>query len=140
LGVCAFGYAMAETGLLPARISAFGIEFSGTDQVSLLQLLAGVVFYFLCAFVVYATSDLTLWRINVYLSLKRFIHDELKERRNKKALPKAVREKMHEFKWYHFWLRASIPVSVVRAIFEFIVPIIIGVYVIIVLVSAKPAR
>ena len=63
LGVSAIGIVIARSGLVPARISALGIEFDRTDQRALLGMLAAVVAYFLVAFVVYGISDLVAWRL-----------------------------------------------------------------------------
>ena len=57
LGVAILGVAIAQTGIVPAKINALGIEFTKTDQQSLLFIIGLVIAYFLIAFVIYAWSD-----------------------------------------------------------------------------------
>ena len=57
LGVGILGVAIAKTGIVPTKISALGIEFTKTDQQSLLFIIGLVVAYFFFAFVIYAWSD-----------------------------------------------------------------------------------
>ena len=45
LGMCVLGIVLVKTGLVPTKISAFGIEFSHTDQKFILIILAFVVSY-----------------------------------------------------------------------------------------------
>ena len=47
LGASAIGIVIVKTGLVPSKISALGIEFSQTDQRSLLLAIAAVISYFL---------------------------------------------------------------------------------------------
>ena len=51
------GVAIAKTGIVPAKINALGIEFTKTDQRSLLIIIGLVFTYFLFAFSIYAWSD-----------------------------------------------------------------------------------
>ena len=60
--VSAIGIVMELTGLVPSKITTFGVEFSEADQDLLLGLFGGVVIYFLVAFLVYAWSDFLAWR------------------------------------------------------------------------------
>jgi len=58
---------MVKVGLIPTRISALGIEFSQTDQATLLRILTAAIIYFLLAFLVYALSDFWSYRINNFM-------------------------------------------------------------------------
>ncbi len=57
LAVCAIGLTIAKIGLVPTKITALGIEFSATNQQTMLAILAVIIAYFLLAFVVYAAGD-----------------------------------------------------------------------------------
>jgi hypothetical protein len=54
LGMSVIGIAVVKTGLLPEKISALGIDFSETNQKSLLIVFSLVTIYFLAAFMIYA--------------------------------------------------------------------------------------
>jgi hypothetical protein len=47
LGVSTIGIVIAKSGLVPAKITALGIEFDQADQSLLLKMLAWIVVYFL---------------------------------------------------------------------------------------------
>src|SRR2546423_1716731 len=51
------GILVATTGLVPTRLSTLGIEFSPPEQTYFVILMAGVIAYFVIAFVVYGVSD-----------------------------------------------------------------------------------
>src|SRR5215208_2976343 len=57
LAVSLIGVTMVRTGLVPSKISTFGIELDKPNRSALLFLLALVTIYFLVAFVLYAASD-----------------------------------------------------------------------------------
>jgi len=58
LTACVIGLAISVGGLVPERIDTFGIEVSAAQEQSLLQVLAGVITYYLIGFSIYAWSDL----------------------------------------------------------------------------------
>jgi hypothetical protein len=153
LGVSAIGIMIVKTGLIPSRISALGIEFSQTDQHSLLMAIAGVVLYFLLAFAIYSWSDLLAWKIAYY---DMMVLDDIESRKNSSDEPK--REETISWRKYKreilhkpiikdpevelavalpFWYGLHGKVSVLRAIFEFLLPIAIGVYAIVLLVRTQ---
>jgi hypothetical protein len=55
---CVIGLAISVGGLVPEKIETFGIEVSATQEQNLLQILAGVITYYLVGFSIYAWSDL----------------------------------------------------------------------------------
>ena len=58
LASCMIGLAISVGGLVPEKIETFGIEVSATQEQNLLQILAGVITYYLIGFSIYAWSDL----------------------------------------------------------------------------------
>lgn len=133
LGASAIGIVIVKTGLIPSKISALGIEFTQTDRRSLLLAIAAIVGYFLLAFLVYASSDLLAWRVSFQKALLDSLlspsqdtdisEDELRKRM--KTIGPNLRS---------FWFEMAKPISFVRAIFEFVVPILIGGYAIYMLI------
>ena len=144
LGMCVLGIVLVKTGLVPTKISAFGIEFSHTDQKSILIILAFVVSYFLVAFIIYGISDFIAWRLAfraaAIAARERKIQRDIAKRDGADHLELV---KLDPEGWtklpgaiaYRFGSGASL----IRAIFEFLLPIILGVYTAILLLTAKVA-
>lgn len=63
LGLSTAGIVLATTGWVPTRVTALGIEFSPSDQSSLLWVLSAIVTHCLIAFAIYISSDLTNFRL-----------------------------------------------------------------------------
>ncbi|QIR07674.1 hypothetical protein [Salinivibrio costicola] len=57
------GIVLTKVGLVPTKISAFGVEFSSSNQQALMLLLASAICYFTVSFIVYVYSELTAWRL-----------------------------------------------------------------------------
>jgi hypothetical protein len=72
LAISALGIVMVKTGLVPTKISVLGVEFSQSNQTALLYTIAGIAIYFLLAFIFYALSDYSTYRIENYISEKTF--------------------------------------------------------------------
>ncbi|ELY5146068.1 TPA: hypothetical protein RSW55_004289 [Vibrio vulnificus] len=63
LAAAVTGIVIVQVGLVPKKISAFGIEFSEANQESLLQLVSAVILFYAITFIVYVLSELTAWNI-----------------------------------------------------------------------------
>jgi len=125
LGLSAVAIVMLRSGLVPSKISALGIEFDHADQRALLGVLALVIAYFLCAFLIYAASDLVAWRVALHNSSM----DWARRRELLKEEERKVEEHLfRELYRGYMWSRVSGPMSLARATFEFAVPIVVGVY------------
>ena len=61
LGTGIVALAMSKGGLVPSKITAFGIEISQIERRAILMLVALVVLYFLFSFLMYAIPDLMAW-------------------------------------------------------------------------------
>lgn len=138
LAVSTLGIVIAKTGLIPSKITALGIEFTRADQRSLLLSIAAIIFYFLIAFVVYAASDFLAWRLSYGWTL---INEEIEKRRlpedAEKNQPDLKREIIEEYRLSEIWFAMSKPMSFVRALLEFAIPIILGAYAVIVLLRTR---
>lgn len=133
LGISALGIVIVKSGLVPAKVSALGIEFTQTNQQALIFALGAVVAYFFAAFVIYAASDLVTWKAAYQTSVKDFLRYVREHAQASSPVP------MHYFfgaehRWHFF----ALPISILRASFEFGVPIIIGIYAMVVLFTATP--
>ncbi len=139
LAVSLLSLALVQTGLLPTEISALGIKFNSTDQKALLKLLAVVIGYLSIAFILYAASDFLAWR----LALNRVIRDvHLRRSRLTAEEREAEHDALYGSQIYQPPARIvyslSTIVSIARAIFEFILPIVVAAYTISTLVRSTP--
>jgi hypothetical protein len=134
LGVSLLGVVLVKTGLIPTKISALGVEFDKTDQQALLNILAFVTLYFLVAFVIYATSDFLAWRRSLLTYHVERMRENARLRRELK--PEHLEQEqaiLWELDRSTLLFSMIRPVSTVRALFEFVLPIVFGVYAIILL-------
>ena len=65
LGLSAIGLAMAWTRFLPSEISAMSFKFDAQNKAKLMLLIAGVIIYYLTAFILYFRSDRLRWKIEL---------------------------------------------------------------------------
>jgi H+/gluconate symporter-like permease len=56
------GFAVATMDIVPAKLSALGIEFNAPAKSAFLILIASAVAYFLVAFCVYGLADFLVWK------------------------------------------------------------------------------
>lgn len=122
------GVVMVNVGLTPSKIAALGIEFTPDNQSVLRSILGIVVLYFGAAFLLYGTSDFLAWR----LALHKRIREGYRRHEERMRQPPS-KEPTYEIRDIHLPLemamtRALGPVSVLRAIFEFALPLGIGAY------------
>ncbi|MGD0626390.1 MAG: hypothetical protein ABSB32_16935 [Thermodesulfobacteriota bacterium] len=141
------GIAIAKSGLIPSKISALGIEFGQTDQRSLLMVMAFVTLYFLAAFIFYAASDLIAWRLAIYYSMRQGAEEDIQQRRKENgdlrhSVPSEKEAVAKEFikkigTQYNIFFSLSRPISFLRAVFEFILPLAVGIYAVVILFLTK---
>ena len=129
LAVSTLGVALVETGLIPVKIDALGIEFTQADQRSVLIIVALSAVYFLIAFTIYAASDFVAWR----LALRNALAVEEVNRKQTAGSRKGyLHARMQRLPVLSYLVG---PVSILRALFEFILPIAVGVYATVVLLN-----
>lgn len=140
LGACAIAITMVKTGLVPSKISALGIDFSPGDQKSLLWIAALVVFYFVGAFLTYGISDFISWRVAFHDALRDIAKQRYEESRRGEdpdIRGHAILEEMEKLGVRNYrWGHMSKPVSLLRASFDFGLPIVLGIYTIVALLLA----
>jgi len=128
LGVSVLSVAVALSGLLPTEIAALGVKLETNEQKTLLLLLTAMCVYYLIAFIAYAASDFTAWQVA--------LHDSISERLSRSYTEPdeydvhvwgEVQDKMAErYPWLVLAESMVKPVSVARAIFEFVLPVVVG--------------
>lgn len=134
------GITIVKTGFIPSKISALGIEFAQTDQNSLLFVIGLVILYFLIAFLIYGTSDFLIWRLNYSSVLQDAMINQWKS-----DVEKTPVMEMSGYIAKHldsgFLARVSFYVTQIvswlRAVFEFLLPIFLGIYAIIIIWSGR---
>lgn len=120
-----FSIAVDMLGLVPTKLSALGIDFPPPAQDSFLILLALVVGYFIVAFVIYASADFFAWwkkrydySLAVLREMEAWSEDDQRQYDE-------IRHQLPKISWYYQW---SPKLSIVRAFFEFGVPVLLGLY------------
>jgi hypothetical protein len=113
LGIGAAGIVMVHVGLVPSRISALGITFKQPDQKTLIFLIGLVVAYFLVAFVLYAVTDF----LKANAARREAYAEALRNNQNDPTLPG----------------RRTFSLASARLAFECALPIVLGMYAVILL-------
>ncbi len=129
LAVSVLGVVLVKTGLVPTKISALGVEFDKTNQQALLGVLALVSLYFFIAFIIYAAADFLAWR----RALLKYRVDRMREHAKlRRELTKEHLKQEEAFIWEQskgsFLFGLVGLVSILRALFEFLLPLAVGVY------------
>ncbi|HDM8137811.1 TPA: hypothetical protein P0E12_002044 [Vibrio harveyi] len=130
LAASVLGIVTSKVGLVPTKISAFGVEFSSSNLEALMTLLALSIGYFLITFVVYITSELQGWQL--LITSKQLL--ELKEERISNSTPFDSRDSKIEAEFqermYSVYSRTK-PVFYTRLFVEVLIPSVIATYAII---------
>lgn len=122
LGLSAIGLAMAWTRFLPSEISAMSFKFDAQNKAKLMLLIAGVIIYYLIAFILYFRSDRLRWKIE----LKRA--EENADRQADDLTQGSSDEYDHAEKKRRLDLHTGLyKIGKVRGFFEFYFPIVIAV-------------
>jgi hypothetical protein len=117
---------VTKTGLIPSKIEALGISFSPGDQHSLLLVLGAVVLYFLVAFITYGLSDFLAWKLAFNVSIRDRMERDFLAKKKNKDLDEKLRDVF--LRNSRTLLAAVRPISFLRTVFEFVVPIAIAVF------------
>lgn len=136
MGSALLGVVITKVGLVPEKISAFGVEFTSANQQALLMLLIAAILYFAFSFAVYVYSELTAWQI-VFTSKEI---EALKEESKENPLRKLSRggisymtskdeEESIRFKEHvRFLYSRSKPTFYLRLSVELVIPILFAAY------------
>lgn len=146
LSISMLGISLVKTGLVPSQIISLGIVFQSANQRALLVIVAFIIFYFLAAFIIYAISDYLSWQIvikkqAIALSVSGYeddLHGHFPQ-------PGSIEEEIGKYrsslqKKYRIYFRLVTPASMVRALFDFGLPIVVGLYALILLIVSANER
>ena len=142
LSMSLIGFTMAKTGMVPSKIPSLGIEFLGDAQGNLLFIVAIIVLYFLVSFIIYAASDYLSWKLEIKSrALEKVVSDYEEVFHSGGAAPGSAESyieidmgKLHR-KYRNYFKLVNLT-SIVRALFDFGLPIAVGVYAFLLLVTA----
>ena len=119
------GVVLTKVGLVPSKITAFGVEFTSANQQALMTLLAAAIGYFAISFLVYVYSELTAWQI--VLTSKEL--EEFKEASITSSQGIFGNDENKKFRkhieYIHF---KSKPTFYLRLIVELLIPLIFAFY------------
>jgi hypothetical protein len=119
------GVLVGKAGLIPTKISEFGITLSSPDQGTFVVVVFCTVIYFLCAFVIYGAADFFIWRKKYQDYLEHV--DTYMERWSEQDQHnyEECHSRVPEIAW--LYQRAK-SVAFVRVFFEYALPIFTGLY------------
>jgi hypothetical protein len=122
LGTSAIAIIVSQTGMVPSKVSALGIDFEAADQAALLRVFAAVIAYFFAAFVIYGCSDYLHWRLRYDDARKTLFLNHVKNIDINKLDEYAVDHPLR----LRGLQRISPLVSIMRGIFEFLLPLLVA--------------
>ena len=127
---------------MPSKISALGIELQGADQQALLATVAFVILYFLLAFMIYAASDFLAWWLSITSqAIEIDVSSYEGNLRGHSPQPGTIQGELENrraelYKKIRIHFKLVTPLSIVRALFDFCLPIAVGGHAIIILFIA----
>lgn len=117
------GILIAAVGLVPAHVSALGIEFSPPTQDAFVVLAAFLVLYLIFAFVIFGISDLFIWR-KKYQEYLVWVEAEAQNcTQEDQYYYDELDNHLPRIDWLYKW---SKPAAFIRIFFEFALPVLIG--------------
>lgn len=135
LAAAVVGVVIAKVGLVPTKISAFGVDFTSANQKSLLLLLACAIGYFGVTFVVYLYSELIAWQL-VFRSKEL---EQLKEEAEREVRGRdSDMERFFRERTRITYFQAR-PAFFVRIFVELVIPIIFAIYSAVALLNTEPS-
>ena len=149
LGVSLAGIVVATTGVIPSEISNLCIKFDRADRTAFLSVLAAVTVYYLFAFVLYGFTDFLTWTFAFHSAALEGAQQFVTQARKAEAeidkgivLQLGLDDRAEQVSrgivkgFPAFRGKTVLPVALVRALFEFFVPVAVGVYAVVALIRA----
>ncbi|WP_166837937.1 hypothetical protein [Rheinheimera pleomorphica] len=133
LGLSMLSLFFTHGGALPTKFTALGVELGTGEQRTFLFIIAVGLLYFLSAFFLYSMSDFIVWRKKMteeYIKESRgMIQSYMYDNSPQNQYDAEVQfEEEKAWRKYQIWSRLTKPMSLLRAIFEFMLPIIVAIY------------
>lgn len=134
------GIAMVKARIVPKKLSALGVDLEPSNQGALLYLVSVVIIYFLFAFVVYALSDFIGWRKRVSMFYEENTKAFIKRMRGRDNDDYDYDSEFSEYikqaeKRVRFWKKLTPVASIIRGLFDFLLPLMVSAYAVYILVS-----
>lgn len=143
LGISIMGIAIAQAGLIPTEVSSLGVKLTQGNQGTLLLLLALVCSYYLVGFLAYAATDYVAWKVALKDSIVNAWMQPQEVTKEPETQEEAYRLVQRSERLEEFLVNKNgttilaellvLPVSRVRAVFEFLLPLFVACYAIAVL-------
>ena len=131
------GVVLTKVGLVPSKISAFGVEFTSANQQALMTLLAAAIGYFAISFLVYVYSELTAWQI-VLTSKELEDFKEASKNSGARMFGTAEDDKFRDhIKHIHF---KSKPTFYLRLMVELLIPLVFAAYSVVSLINTETPK
>jgi len=92
LALSTVGIIVSQTGIFPSEISALGFTFAEADASTLLIICDVIIFYFLCAFLLYALPDIWVWRVTLKRQFENHLADLLLKPLTESLISEVVQE------------------------------------------------
>lgn len=119
------GILIVKVGLIPTQISTLGIILSFKEQNAFIFIIAGIIVYFSCAFIIYAINDFLIWLrkyqdylISVVTYKENYSQEDEYE----------YRQQINETPKIDSLYKLSKPSAYLRVAFDFILPITFSLY------------
>ena len=150
LAVSLVAYAIVKTGAVPEKIELLGIDFAQADRQAFVWLLTLIVLYFLAAFLIYGVADFLTWW-HSFLNMRIQNIGELHEKNRQSSLKNldssgVISQDIHDrftklseqSAIRRFYVgKVSKPVAMFRAMFEFLLPLVFAVFVLVALAHSQ---
>lgn len=137
LGLSLLAIVIMKANLIPSELSAFGLTIDNVRREWLIISVAALVGYFLIAFMAYAFSDFLGWRMSFWETVRERAIERAKLEREiaEGADEDEPSEVLDECDRHQRALtEGAIPTSLIRALIDFILPIMVGVVALTVLI------
>jgi hypothetical protein len=128
LGISTLAITVGHARIIPERISALGVDLSITDQQALIYILQAILCYFLFAFFYYVSTDWLKWH---------YLRTALQKEGELKPSEMGFREGRIRDELMRIANFSIVRGSRLRILFDFLVPILIGVYAIFALIPLR---
>ncbi|MDP1946488.1 MAG: hypothetical protein Q8L77_03220 [Nitrospirota bacterium] len=140
LGLSILSLAVVNAHLVPSEINALGMKISEINEKALVYILGAIVGYFIATFLAYAFPDFVIWKINLLKGMKATALEKIKSPEfddANKAEQLANMIGIFDAKMSS-WASWAGLISIVRVIFDFVLPALVGFYALYALVNYQP--
>lgn len=121
----AAGILVAKVGLIPTQLSALGISLTVTNQSAFVIVVIFTVIYFLGAFFFYGLADFLIWRKKYQDYLEQVERYNQNWTEGNQEAYDELRKSVPDIAWVYRHARSLV---FARLVFEFILPIAVGLY------------